>query len=68
MLRRSDRGRQGGWLSPNDCRIETGWPTVPGDDDISPPNTSSAAIAGDQPPADSASKIVPIEDHRGRHA
>jgi HK97 family phage portal protein len=38
------RGRQGGWLSPNDCREEMGWPAVPGGDDISPPNTSAAAI------------------------
>ena len=32
------RGRQGGWLSPNDCRAETGWPasTDPTADSIEP--------------------------------
>jgi hypothetical protein len=66
------RGRQGGWLSPNDCREEMGWPAVDGGDDISPPNTSSAAVAGaeggsDTPPApaaDDASKVANIDEHR----
>jgi HK97 family phage portal protein len=59
------RGRQGGWLSPNDCREEMGWPAVEGGDDISPPNTSAQAVAsGDQQPAPPAeqqsSVVVPI--------
>jgi hypothetical protein len=59
------RGRQGGWLSPNDCR-EMGWPRVDGADDLSPPNTSSAAIA-DQPadtPTDSGGKVIDIAGER----
>ena len=31
------RRRQGGSLSPNDCREETGWPRVEGGYDIAPP-------------------------------
>lgn len=31
------KGRQGGWLSPNDCRSETGFPTVANGNDIAPP-------------------------------
>jgi len=39
------RGRQGGWLSPNDCREETGWPrsSDPSADSIEPP------VAGGKP-------------------
>src|SRR5262245_59711069 len=63
------RGRQGGWLSPNDCRLETGWPAVPGGDDISPPNTSAAAAgddkADDGATSDPAAKII---DLGRRHA
>jgi HK97 family phage portal protein len=59
------RGRQGGWLSPNDCREELGWPSVPGGDDISPPNTSAQAVAGgDQPPGDDAGKVAHLDQHR----
>jgi hypothetical protein len=54
---------QGGWLSPNDCRPETGWPAVPGGDDISPPNTSAAAVASDSPPADGG-KVLELSEHR----
>jgi hypothetical protein len=64
------RARQAGVLSPNDGRREEGWPasTDPTADSIAPPNTSTQAAASDQPPADNAGKIVPVEDHRGRHA
>ena len=49
------RGRQGGWLSPNDCRIS---------DDIRPPNTGAAAVAHDKPPADDAGKVACLDQHR----
>jgi hypothetical protein len=63
------RGRQGGWLSPNDCREEMGWPAVPGGDSIDPPNTSAAAAAqsrGSLPPHSEADNVTSIED--ARHA
>lgn len=42
------RGRQGGWLSPNDCREETGWPrsTDPTADLIQPPAQGGAQPVG----------------------
>jgi hypothetical protein len=56
--------------SPNDVRREEGWnaSTDPTAGSIAPPNMSAQAAASDQPPADNTGKIVPIEDHRGRHA
>jgi hypothetical protein len=63
------RGRAG-VVWPNDVRREEGWPASndPTADSIARPNTSAQAAASDQPPADNAGKIVPIEDYRGRHA
>jgi hypothetical protein len=63
------RGRQGGWLSPNDCRLELGSPRVPGGDGIEPP-VAGGRPAGDAPPSDSAPpsdacKIARLDDHRG---
>jgi hypothetical protein len=51
-------------LSPNDCREETGWPPVKCGGDISPPNTSSAAVANETAPSGDAGKVARIEEHR----
>jgi hypothetical protein len=58
------------WLSPNDCRAETGWPrsSDPTADSIEPPNTSASAAESEPAstpasPAEQqsdASKIVHI--------
>jgi hypothetical protein len=47
------KGRQGGWLSPNDCRRETGFPAVAGGDDITPPVSGGQPANTDEPPASS---------------
>jgi hypothetical protein len=59
------RLRQAGAISPNDVREELGWPSVDGGDDISPPNTSSAAVQAEPaqpvPPAEQQnSTVVPL--------
>jgi HK97 family phage portal protein len=58
------RGRQGGWLSPNDAREEMGWPRVDGGDDISPPNISAAAVASGDPTSADGAKIAHLHEHR----
>lgn len=55
------RGRQGGWLSPNDCRDETGFPHVADGDSIEPPT------AGGKPADDAAEPpkpAPPVEDDK----
>lgn len=58
------KGRQGGWLSPNDARAETGFPAVVDGDSIEPP------VAGGKPADDSLSndKVAPLTPHRSLHA
>jgi len=51
-------------LSPNDCRIKTGCPAIPGGDYISPPNTSAAALAEPGAAGEDASKVARLEEHR----
>jgi hypothetical protein len=55
-------------LSPNDVRVEEGWPASsdPTADSIAPPNTSAQAAASDSPPADAPAKIISLGDHRDR--
>jgi HK97 family phage portal protein len=70
------RGRQGGWLSPNDCREETGWPrsTDPTADSIEPPAMGGArpvGAEGEQPPPGptgdgEADKIARLDQRRAR--
>ena len=68
------RGRQGGWLSPNDCREETGWPRsgAPTADSIEPP-VSGGRAAGEGPSTDTpppsdgeGDKVARRLDHRRR--
>lgn len=58
------KGRQGGWLSPNDARAETGFPSVPDGDSIEPP------VAGGRPAdaPDDRGKAVSFAGPRGLHA
>jgi hypothetical protein len=64
------RGRQGGWLSPNDAREETGWPRSndPTADSIEAPVAGGRApgdvATGDTPPSD---KIARLDQHQGHH-
>lgn len=68
------RGRQGGWLSPNDARAELGWPSVPGADSLDPPvSGGQPAATSDEPSADPAptepppaDKIARLDQHRQR--
>lgn len=74
------KGRQGGWLTPNDCRTETGFPTVAGGDDLAPPvsggqpasdgsgDTPSAPPLDDSAPVDDTSKVARLDHRRGRNA
>lgn len=48
------KARQGGWISPNDAREETGWPRVEGADSLEPPVAGGRAPS-DAPPADDTS-------------
>ena len=41
------KGRQGGWLSPNDCRAETGFPTVADGDDIAVMREYEGGVSGE---------------------
>ena len=64
------KGRQGGWLSPNDAREESGWPRVDGADDLAPP-VSGGQPASDAPadtpaPADQGDKVADLDEHRQR--
>jgi HK97 family phage portal protein len=73
------KGRQGGWLTPNDCRSETGFQTVAGGDSLDPPvagglpasdgsgDTPSAPPPDDSAPVDDASKVAVLGDRRARH-
>jgi HK97 family phage portal protein len=61
------KGRQGGWLSANDCREETGWPRVTGGDSIEPP-VSGGKPAGDAPSDGGGGKIARLDQHRANHA
>jgi hypothetical protein len=69
------RGRQGGWLSPNNCREETGWPRAPGGDSIQPP-VAGGRPAGDggagddalaSPAPSSDDKIARLDERRVQH-
>jgi len=62
------RGRQGGWLSPNDCREETGWPrsSDPTADLISPPVMGGAQPPG-APPGEGSDKIARLDQRRAAH-
>lgn len=53
------KARQGGWISPNDAREETGWPRVDGGDSIEPP-VAGGRPADALPPDDTTGKIVDI--------
>jgi len=60
--------RQAGVLSPNDVRLEEGWPasTDPTADSIEPP-----AMGGAKPEAEGAAgsdKVARLDDHTSRHA
>ena len=55
------KARQGGWISPNDAREETGFPTVPGADSLEPP-VSGGQPADPPPPADG--KVAPLFPRR----
>jgi phage portal protein BeeE len=72
------KGRQGGWLTPNDCRTETGFPTVADGDSLDPPvsgglpsdgsgDTPSAPPPDDSAPVDDASKVAVLGNRRARH-
>jgi HK97 family phage portal protein len=69
------RGRQGGWLSPNDAREETGWPRSndPTADSIEPPVAGGRApgdanpVSGEPSPPEGGDKIARLGQHRGRH-
>jgi hypothetical protein len=70
-------GAEVGVLSPNDIRVEEGWPrsSDPTADSIEPP-VAGGKPAGDAtdepamplPPPDDAEKIALLGPHRGRHA
>jgi HK97 family phage portal protein len=66
------KARAGGWLSPNDCREESGWPRVDGADSLEPP-AAGGRPAGDTPtdlapaPADDGGKIADLAARRARH-
>ncbi|MGQ0582779.1 MAG: phage portal protein [Reyranella sp.] len=51
------KGRQGGWLTANDARAETGFPAVADGNDITPP-VSGGQPADPPPPA--AGKVAPL--------
>jgi HK97 family phage portal protein len=61
------RGRQGGWLSPNDAREETGWPRSddPTADSIQPPAMGGARPVTDPPPP--ADQGAMMNGHDLRH-
>jgi len=63
------RGRQGGWLSPNDCREETGWPRSddPTADSIEPPVAGGRA-PGDEPGHSSQGDKIAVLDRRRHNA
>jgi hypothetical protein len=57
-------GRQDGWLSPNDCREETGWPRFEGGDDIAPQISGGKPAdqqSADEPPPAPAPPPEPDE-------
>jgi HK97 family phage portal protein len=68
------RGRQGGWLSPNDAREETGWPRSSDStaDSIQPPAMGGARPSteggGDNPaaPEGEGDKIARLDQRRAR--
>jgi hypothetical protein len=75
------KGRQGGWLSPNDCRSQTGFANISGGDDIAPPvagmpagGAGSASASPPEPASpsdepDDESKVARLDQHRTfRHA
>jgi HK97 family phage portal protein len=59
------RGRQGGWLSPNDCREETGWPRSadPTADSIEPPAMGGSKPGEREGASSDSGKIISIEEN-----
>jgi HK97 family phage portal protein len=73
------KGRQGGWLTPNDCRAETGFAALPEGNDLAPPVSGGLPSdgSGDTPttpppdevaPVDDASKVARLDQRRALHA
>jgi hypothetical protein len=71
------KGRQGGWLSPNDAREETGWPRSddPSADSLEPPvsggraaDGGAGALLSPAPPSSTeGDKIAHLDQRRAAH-
>jgi HK97 family phage portal protein len=70
------KGRQGGWLTPNDARGQTGFSALPEGNDLAPPVSGGLPADGpdtpappeDQAPVDDASKVARLDQRRALHA